>query len=222
MDALLKKALSLVASLGKLRKRGDALAALIALLVVVTATGSDDLSGRWKILYEVENGDADDLTQSSVASLNQKDSSLQGRVTLGARDDGFLIGCCESDGVRAAITFRHSPTIFIRLIGSCTDGELQGSFTASSSDGGFWQGRFRAIHLTAEGGKVINAQAGADPSSFAPLDIDLSPKSTEFLDPEANWSAQQDSDVRETFFISYRKNTILMLRNKPFIWQWWL
>jgi len=197
------------------------LAALIALLVAVTATASDDLSGRWKIRYEVESGDSDDLTQGSVASLNQKDSTLQGRVTLGPRDDGFLIGCCESNGMRAAITFRHSPTIFIRLIGSCTEGELQGSFTASSSEGGFWQGRFRAIHLTT-GGEVINAEAGADPTSFAPLDIDLRPKPTEFLDPEANWSAQQDSGVRKTFVISYRKNTILMLRNKPFVWQWWL
>lgn len=208
--------------LGLATKGQSLLAALIALLVVVTATASDDLSGRWKIRYEVETGNAYDLTQGSVASLNQKDSTLQGRVTLGPRDDGFLIGCCESDGVRAAITFRHSPTIFIRLIGSSTYGDLQGSFTASSSEGGFWQGKFRAVHLTTDEGEVINAEAVADPTSFTPLDVDLRPKPTEFLDPEANWSAQQDSGVRRTFVISYKKNTILMLRNKPFVWQWWL
>ncbi|NMC10117.1 MAG: hypothetical protein GYA39_03950 [Methanothrix sp.] len=221
-NALLKKALSLKVAIIKLGKRNDALAALIALLIVVTATASDDLSGCWKIRYEVENGDADDLTQGSVASLTEKDSTLQGRVTLGPRDDGFLIGCCESDSVKAAITFRHSPNIFILLIGSIADGELQGSFTASSSEGGFLQGKFRAIHLTTGVGEFINAEAVADPISFTPLDVDLRPKPTEFLDPEANWSAQQESGVKETFVISYRKNTILMLRNEPFIWQWWL
>jgi hypothetical protein len=197
-------------------------AALLALLVVVTATASDDLSGRWKISYEVENGGADYLNEGSMASLSEKDSTLQGSVTLGSRDDGFLIGCCESSGVKAAITFRHSPALFIRLIGSGADGELQGSFTASSSEGGFWQGRFRAIQLATTGGEVINTEARADTISFTPLDDDLRPKPTEFLDPEANWSAQQDSGVRETFVIRYQKNTILMVRNKPFIWQWWL
>lgn len=190
--------------------------------MAVTATASEDLSGRWKISYEVENSGADDLNEGSMASLSETDSTLQGRVTLGRRDDGFLIGCCENNGVRAAITFRHSPALFIRLIGSGADGELQGSFTASSSEGGFWQGRFKAIQLATAGGEVINIEAGADPISFTPLDDDLRPKPTEFLDPEANWSAQQDSGVREIFVISYRKNTILMVRNKPFIWQWWL
>lgn len=198
------------------------LVALLVLLVAVTATASEDLSGRWKISYEVENSGADDLNEGSMASLSEKDSTLQGRVTLGRRDDGFLIGCCENNGVRAAITFRHNPALFIRLIGSGADGELQGSFTASSSEGGFWQGRFKAIQLATAGGEVIKADAGADPISFTSLDDDLRPKPTEFLDPEANWSAQQDSGVREIFVISYQKNTILMVRNKPFIWQWWL
>jgi len=48
------------------------------------------------------------------------------------------------------------------------------------------------------------------------------PKPTLYLDPEANWSAQQDSGVRETFVIRYQRNTILMCRNKPLIWDWWL
>jgi len=198
------------------------LAALLVLLVAVTATASEDLSGRWKISYNVENSGADDLNEGSMASLSEKDSTLQGRVTLGRRDDGFLIGRCENNGIRAAITFCHSPALFIRLIGSSADGELQGSFTASSSEGEFWQGRFRAIQLATSGGEVINTEAGADPISFAPLDDDLRPKPTEFLDPEANWSAQQDSGVKEIFVISYQENTILMVRNKPFIWQWWL
>jgi len=28
--------------------------------------------------------------------------------------------------------------------------------------------------------------------------------------------------VKETFVIRYQRNTILMCRNKPLIWDWWL
>ena len=202
---------------------GCLLAALLAFLFVVTAAASDDLSGRWKISYVVQSGSPDDgLAEGSVASLSEKDSTLQGRATLGSRGDGYLIGSCEGSAVRAAITFRHNPTMFVRLTGSRTDGELRGSFTASSSEGGFWQGNFRAIQLTNGAGDVINPDAVADPVSFTPTDVDLLPEPTEYLDPEGNWSAQQESGVKKTFVIRYQKNTILMVRNVPMIWQWWL
>jgi hypothetical protein len=197
--------------------------ALLAFLFVATAVASDDLSGRWKISYVVQSGSPDDrLAEGSVVSLNEKDSTLQGRATLGSRGDGYLIGCCEGSAVRAAITFRHNPAMFVRLTGSCTDGELRGSFTASSSEGGFWQGNFRAIQLTTGTGEVINPDTAADPVSFTPVDEDLRTKPTKFLDPEGNWSAQQESGVSAIFVVSYRRNTILMVRNKPFLWQWWL
>ena len=199
------------------------LASFLAILFVITAAASDDLSGRWKISYVVQSGSPDDgLAEGSVASLSEKDVTLQGRATLGSRGDGYLIGSCDGSAVRAAITFRHNPTMFVRLTGSCTDGELRGSFTASSSEGGFWQGNFRAIQLTNGAGEAINPDAGADPVSFTPTDVDLLPEPTEYLDPEGNWSAQQESGVKETFVIRYQKNTILMVQNKPFIWQWWL
>lgn len=199
------------------------LASFLAILFVVTAAASDDISGRWKISYVVQNGSPDDgLAEGSVLSLSEKDSTLQARATLGSRGDGYLIGSCEGSAIRAAITFRHNPTMFVRLTGSRTDDELRGSFTASSSEGGFWQGNFRAIQLTNGAGEVINPDAGADPVSFTPTDDDLLPEPTEYLDPEGNWSAQQESGVREFFVISYRRNTILMVQNKPFLWQWWL
>jgi len=198
-------------------------AALLAFLFVVTAVASDDLSGRWKISYVVQSGSPDDgLAEGSLVSLSEKDSTLQGRATLGSRGDGYLIGCCEGSAVRAAITFRHSPAMFVRLAGSRTDGELQGSFSASSCEGGFWQGYFGAIHLTTGAGEIISPDTGADPLSFTPADVDLLPEPTEYLNPEANWSAQQENGVREIFVVSYRRNTILMVRNKPFLWQWWL
>jgi len=199
------------------------LASFLAILFVITAAASDDLSGRWKISYVVQSGSPDDgLAEGSVASLSEKDVTLQGRATLGSRGDGYLIGSCDGSAVRAAITFRHNPTMFVRLTGSRTDGELRGSFTASSSEGGFWQGNFRAIQLTNGAGEAINPDAGADPVSFTPTDVDLIPEPTEYLDPEGNWSAQQESGVKETFVIRYQRNTILMCRNKPLIWQWWL
>lgn len=199
------------------------MAALLAFLFVVSAAASDDLSGRWKISYEVQSGSPDDgLAEGSVASLSEKDSTLQGRATLGSRGDGYLIGSCESSAVRAAITFHRNPTMFVRLTGSRTDGELRGSFTASSCEGGFWQGNFRAIQLTNGAGDVINPDAVAGPVSFTPTDADLLPEPTEYLNPEGNWSAQQESGVKEIFVIRYQKNTILLVRNVPMIWQWWL
>ncbi len=199
------------------------MAALLAFFFVVTAAASDDLSGRWRISYVVQSGSPDDrLAEGSVARLSEKDSTLQGRATLGSRGDGYLIGSCEGSAVRAAITFRDNPAMFVQLTGSCTEGELRGSFTASSSEGGFWQGNFRAIQLTNGAGEAINPDAGDDPVSFTPTDVDLLPEPTEYLDPEGNWSAQQESGVKETFVIRYQRNTILMCRNKPLIWQWWL
>jgi len=198
-------------------------AALLAFLFVVSAAASDDLSGRWKISYVIQSGSPDDgLAEGSVVSLNEKDYTLQGRATLGNRGDGYLIGCSEGRTVRAAITFRHNPAMFVRLTGSCTDGELRGIFTATSCEGDFWHGNFKAIQLTTGTGEIINPDTGADPVSFTPTDADLLPEPTEYLNPEANWSAQQESGVREIFVISYQRNTILMVQNKPFISQWWL
>ena len=130
------------------------LATLLLFLFVATSTASDDLSGRWKISYIVQSGSPDDgLAEGSVARWSEKDSTLQGRATLGNRGDGYLIGYCMESSFRAAITFRHNPTMFVRLTGSRTDGELLGSFTASSSEGGFWKGNFRAIQLTTGAGE---------------------------------------------------------------------
>lgn len=199
------------------------LATLLLFLFVATSTASDDLSGRWKISYIVQSGSpGNPWAEGGVASLSEKDSTLQGRATMGNRSDGYLIGCCKGSAVQAVITFRHNPAVFVRLTGSRVEGELRGSFTASSSEGGFWEGNFRAIQLTTGAGDVINPEAGANPANFTPLDEDLRPKPTLFRDPEANWSANQESGGKEIFVIRYQRNTILMCRNKPLLWQWWL
>lgn len=197
-------------------RNGCLLAASSAFLFVVSAAASDDLSGRWKIAYDVESGSA--FAGGSEVSLSEKESTLQGRATLGSRGDGYLIGCLQGRTIRAAITFRHNPAMFVQLTGFRTDGELQGSFTASGS-GEFWRGKFTATQLTTGSGEVVGA--GRGPVS-TPMDKDLLPKPTRYLDPEANWSVQQESGVKEIFVIRYQRNTILMCRNQPMIWQWWL
>jgi hypothetical protein len=50
----------------------------------------------------------------------------------------------------------------------------------------------------------------------------LVPKPTAFIDPEAIWSEQQGKERRDSFEINYSRDTVLMCRNKPMIWQWWL
>lgn len=120
---------------------GCLLASFLAFLFVVTAAASDDLSGRWRISYIVQSSSPHDgLAEGSVARWSEKDSTQQGRATLGNRGDSYLIGYCMESPFRAAITFRHNPTMFVQLTGSHTDGELLGSFTASSSKGASGRG----------------------------------------------------------------------------------
>lgn len=196
------------------------------LITVASASASeicDDLSGRWTVSYETDiDGLQDRLACGSTLILSAVDSSLQGRASLGNRSDGNLIGCC-SDGVfRAAITFRHDPTLFIRLNGRSDDKEIMGSYAATFSDGGFFQGSFRAVRLTTGKGDVVNPSVWTGQASFPSHDQDLQAEPTHYLDPEANWSLQQEGGAKEIFVITYKRNTILMCRNKPLIWQWWL
>ncbi|MFA6373684.1 MAG: hypothetical protein WCW68_13765 [Methanothrix sp.] len=130
-------------------------AALLAFLFVVSAAASDDLSGRWKISYVVQSGSPDDrLAEGSVVSMSEKDSTLQGRATLGNRGDGYVIGYCIESSFRAAITFRRNPAIFVRLTGERMGDGLRGSFTATQT--------------TTGAREVIDPEAGANLVSFAP------------------------------------------------------
>lgn len=89
---------------------------LLPISITAASAICSDLSGRWTVSYEADHGDLQDrLASGSTLVLTAMDSSIQGRASLGNRIDGNLIGCC-SDGIfRAAITFHHDPTLFIRL-----------------------------------------------------------------------------------------------------------
>ena len=117
--------------------------AVSMVLVSAIAIASGDLSGRWKISYVVQSGGPDEqLAKGSVVSLSEKDATLQGRATLGSRGDGYLIGVCEGGTFRAAVTFRHNPSMFLRMAGICVGDNIQGTFTASQ--GGFLAGELHS------------------------------------------------------------------------------
>jgi len=186
---------------------------LLTLMSTCSAVASDDLSGSWQISYEFEDGNVSGpLAGGSVASISEAGSTLCGRSTLRDRGDGFLIGLSEGGDFDAAITFRQTPTIFVRLAGGFAGDEMVGDFSAYSSDGGFWWGNFSAMRADSAGEVDANYLQ----------DADLVPKPTVFIDPEAIWSEQQGKENRDTFEICYSRNTVLMCRNKPMIWQWWL
>lgn len=154
-----------------------------------------DLSSTWLIGYESEGeNDGGPLAGGGVASISEAGSTLDGRSTLGGRNDGFLIGLAEGRSVDMAITFRHNPVIFVRPVGDFDADEVRGRFSAYSSDGNSWMGNFSA-RLAGPG---------------------------EGLDPEAIWSEQRGKERRYAFEINYSRDTVLMCRNKPMIWQWWL
>ncbi|HOO53425.1 MAG TPA: hypothetical protein PLM24_06545 [Methanothrix sp.] len=185
---------------------------LTLMISTCSAFASEDLSGSWLIDYEFEDGDVSGpLSGFSVASISEADSTLSGKSTLRGRGDGFLIGLSEGCSFDLAITFRKAPKIFVRLAGGFAGDEMQGSFSAYSSDGEFWMGNFSAVRTGAGEGDVNYLQ-----------DADLVPKPTIFIDPEAIWSEQQGKENRDAFEISYSRDTVLMCRNKPMIWQWWL
>lgn len=195
---------------------------LAALLVSAGAVaGSGDPSGLWNISYEVQWGNPGDLqAKSSFASIYEKGSTLLGESSLGNRSDGSLIGLLSGSDFDAAITFQQKPSIFIRLKGDYTGNSLQGSFAASSTNGRFWKGHFTA--LQARSGDMPENEVGGDPFEYMTEGVSVAPAPTEFIEPEALYYEQEGKSERKMFAINYSRNTILMCRNVPMIWQWWL
>lgn len=186
-----------------------------------TVMASNNPSGLWNISYDVQWGNPGDLlAKSSVASIYEEGSTLRGESSLGNRSGGSLIGLSNGSDFDAAITFRQKPSVFMRLKGDCTDKNLQGSFTASSSNGYFWKGHFTASQ--ARSGETMDQEDGINPLEYMTKDVAVVPAPTVFIEPEAFYYEQEGKAERRTFAINYSRNTILMCRNVPMIWQWWL
>jgi hypothetical protein len=192
-----------------------------SLISADTAIASNDPSGLWNISYEVQWGDSGDLpAESSMASIYEEGSTLRGESSLGNRSDGSLIGLSNGNDFDAAITFRQKPSVFMRLKGGCIDKNLQGSFTASSSNGHFWRGRFTASQ--ARPGEMWVQEDEINPLEYMTKDVTVAPAPTLFIEPEAFFYEQTGKAERRAFAINYSRNTILMCRNVPMLWQWWL
>ena len=196
------------------------LSLLVALVMSAgTVIATNGPSGLWNISYEVEWGSADSqLDDSSVTSIYEEGSTLHGDSSIGNRKNGSLIGLSNGSTFDATITFHQKPSLFMRLAGGCTDDSLQGTFTAASTDGGFWGGKFAA----SQEGEAQELKKEVDPLDYMTRDVAIIAEPTIFLDPEAFYYEQKDKAQREKFAIKYARNTILMCRNKPMLWQWWL
>lgn len=182
---------------------------------------SENPSGLWNISYEVQWGNPGDLlARSSVASIYEKGSTLLGEASLENRSDGSLIGILSGRNFDAAITFRQKPTIFVRLKGDCIGNSLQGSFSASSTNGRFWRGCFTA--LQARSGVMPEHEVEIESLEYMTEGTTAAPAPIVFIEPEAFYYEQEGKAERKMFAINYSRNTILMCRNVPMIWQWWL
>ncbi len=191
------------------------------LMAASTAVASDDPSGLWNISYEVQWGNPGDLPASnSMASIYEEGSTLRGESSLGSRKNGSLIGLSNGNDFDATITFRQKPSLFLRLAGGCTGDSLQGNFTASSTNGGFWKGRFTASQSGS--GEIREQEDEIDPLDYMTKDVAVAPAPTLFIEPEAFFYEQTGKAERRAFAINYSRNTILMCRNVPMLWQWWL
>jgi hypothetical protein len=186
-----------------------------------TAIATDDPSGLWNISYEVQWGNPGDLlAESSVASIYEEGSTLRGGSSMGNRSDGSLIGLSNGRDFDATITFRQKPSLFLRLAGGCTGDSLQGNFTASSSNGHFWRGRFTASQ--AKSREMLKQESEINPLEYMTKDVTVAPAPTLFIEPEAFFYEQTGKAERRAFAINYSRNTILMCRNVPMLGQWWL
>jgi len=189
-----------------------------AVMLLCSSAAAADLSGYWMIDYKVLGGSAEERTisfaEGGMLQIIEDESTLHGSSSLGSRGDGFLIGAATALQFDAAITFRSDPLLFLRLNGERSGDALSGKFTASSSDGRFWWGDFLAL--------PPSPNRAADGRRYSEPDAGLSPQPLRFVDPEAFWSNQTGKEHREIFTITYDPNTILMCRNVPMIWQWWM
>jgi len=180
---------------------------------------SDSPSGLWKISYFPETGGLDErLSAGGWISVSDKHSTLLGVSSLGDRRDGSVIGLVKGDAFDVTITFGHSPHIFVWLAGKRRGDELRGRFTASY-DGGFWRGSFVGSR---EYGESYAVGHESDPQDYLTRGVGIAPRPTRFADPEAVWYNQTGKAKRDVFVITYDKDTVLMCRNVPMIWQWWL
>lgn len=183
------------------------------LMFVCISMASDDLSGRWDVMYENQIDEQSAIM--GVIYIARTGSTLHGDSVQGARGDGKLIGLIKGSILNATITFRKKPAMFIKLDGCRIGDNIQGSFTATESDGGFYRGKFTARRSDSSDDVV-----GVDP--VAPEDP-LAYQKTLYFDPDLYWHNFQFGKARmDTYVISYSRNTILMVGNKPFLWQWWL
>ncbi len=191
----------------------------------VSTAAPDGPTGLWRISYQPQWGSAGDmLTCGSVMTVSKGGPNLMGEASLGNRKDGSLIGTSRGNAFDAAITFRQKPSIFIRLKGEYEEDMLQGSFSTTASDGSFYRGHFVGRRPSAENSLADTAASENALDSATPMakDIMLQPQPTRFIDPEAVFYNQTGKAKMEMFIIACERNTILMCRNVPMIWQWWL
>lgn len=186
---------------------------IILLISVDFSIAVNDPSGRWSISYQGQN---DQISTDGMINIAKAGSTLYGDSTLGQRGDGKLIGLAKGSAFNATITFRKKPAMFVKLDGCQVGDKLQGRYTATSSDGIFYRGKFTA----ARWGESANEEVVIDP--IAP-DDPLAYQTTIFFDPDLYWHNYQFGRAKmDTYVINYSRNTILMVANKPFLWQWWL
>jgi len=194
--------------------------AVVALSAILAS--AEEQSSQWTIIYKVLGDCPDDRTaafgEGGILYMEEDESTLHGSSSLGSRGDGFMIGTAMDCRFDAAITFHQSPLLFIRLKGERSGDALSGRFTASSSDGRFWWGDFAASPSLPSG----SCDPLSNGKSITMPDAGPAPRPLRFADPEAFWSNQTGTEVRPFFVITYDRDTILMCRNVPMIWQWWL
>lgn len=186
---------------------------IVLLMSIGISVASYELSGRWDVMYENQIDEPPAIM--GVIYITKAGSTFHGDSIQGARGDGKLIGLTKGRALNATITFRKKPAMFIKLDGCRVGDTIQGSFTATASDGGFYRGRFIARRSDSSDDMV-----GVDP--VAPEDP-LAYHKTLYFDPDLYWHNFQFGKAKmDTYVINYSRNSILMVGNKPFLWQWWL
>jgi len=204
------------------------------LAILVAAAGSSpaapDLAGHWLMNLQVQSSNGEyQIGEAGLLILHQNGSKVTGRAALGDRSDGLVEGRFKRGHADLTLTFSADQPSVVMMLGVDQSGEgLAGRFSAATSDGGVYRGSFSA-HPQAAGS--VDTPSWQDrptrrermsPEYISRFVTYATPTSTVMDDPEYHYKQQQGSMVRKTYVIKYDRNSLLMVRNKPFLHQWWL
>jgi|GEM_PF-1672717 len=179
---------------------------LLILLPQLAGQASGEVSGLWNVGYNVEwSTPQSPLAESSVTSIFQNATVLNGKSSLGDQAQGLLTGFDDGSSFNLITTFYIRPVLVMRMEGRRENDLLQGTFVAASADGKAWQGAFSASLINPDPAFLAVDAPEAAPLAASQADVQIQ---TALTSPQQTQAAPETSQNSRFFDISYTRDTI--------------